>query len=231
MTQPIHDILNQLGAVISIQLEAANDRAVRAEADYARLCQGLRMLGSVGPQPATTPANDLLDVAASAIAAKPDPVGDAAQSRMTIPDQPFLDAFTSTWQGAHAIRKAMSAAGLKVAYGTVYKRMAKLTATFPDMIEAAVEQPAGWRLRVPAYVEPALNMAKPKPSPKKARGSETPLPANDMPHAAITDVRHRVASTTPPQRMFAPAIHRGDCFETMKSMADGSVDLILTDPP
>jgi site-specific DNA-methyltransferase (adenine-specific) len=64
-----------------------------------------------------------------------------------------------------------------------------------------------------------------------ARASKTPPPANDMPPAAITDVRERIAATTPPQQMFAPAIHRGDCFEAMKSMADGSVDLILTDPP
>jgi site-specific DNA-methyltransferase (adenine-specific) len=231
MTQPIHDILNQLGAVISTQLEAANDRAVRAEADYARLCEGLRMLVGVGPLPATTPANDLLDVAASAIAAKPDPVGNAAQSRMTILDQPFLDALTSTWQGAHAIRKAMSAAGLKVAYGTVYKRMAKLTATFPDMIEAAIEKPAGWRLRVPAYVQPALTVAKPKSSPKKVHAAKGPPPANDMPPAAITGVRERVAAELPPQQIFTPVLHRDDCFETMKSMADGSVDLILTDPP
>lgn len=231
MTQPIHDILTQLGAVIATQLDAANDRAARAEADYAHLCEGLRMLVGVGPQPATTPANDVLDAATSAIAAKPDPVDDAAQSRMTIPDQPFLDALTSTWQGAHAIRKAMSAAGLKVAYGTVYKRMAKLTATFPDMIEAAVEQPAGWRLRVPAYVEPALNVANPMSSPKKVRAAKRPPPANDMPPAAITGVRERVAAELPPQQIFMPTLQRGDRFEAMKSMADGSVDLILTDPP
>lgn len=231
MTQPIHDILNQLGAVISIQLDAANDRAVRAEADYARLCEGLRTLVGVGPRPEMTPANDVVDAAICAIAAKPDPVNDAAQSRMIIPDQPFLDALTSTWQGAHAIRKAMAAAGLKVAYGTVYKRMAKLTATFPDLIEATVEQPAGWRLRVPAYVEPAMNAAKPECSSKKVRAAKASPPANDMPPAAITGVRERVAAELPPQQIFTPVLRRDDCFEAMKSMADGSVDLILTDPP
>jgi site-specific DNA-methyltransferase (adenine-specific) len=230
MTQPIHDILNQLGAVISAQLDAANDRAVSAEADYARLFDGLRMLVGVGSQPAMTPANDVVDAAASTAAVKADPVSDSAQGRITIPDQPFLDALTLTWQGAHAIRKAMLASGLKVAYGTVYKRMAKLTSAFPDMIEETVE-PAGWRLRKPAYVEPASNVMKPKRSPVMARASKTPPPANDMPPAAITDVRERIAATTPPQQMFVPSIHRGDCFEAMKSMADGSVDLILTDPP
>jgi len=231
MTQPIHDILNQLGVVISAQLEAANDRAVSAEADYARLCDGLRKLVGVDARPASVPANDLSDAVAPATAiAKADPVGDAAPRRTTIPDQPFFDALTSTWQGAHAIRNAMSASGLKVAYGTIYKRMAKLTAAFPDMIEATAE-PAGWRLRVPTYVEPVSKEAKSKRPPAKARASETPPPANDMPPAAITNVRERVTAEAPPQQMFAPMLHRGDCFEAMKSMADGSVDLILTDPP
>lgn len=232
MSQPIHDILNQLGAAITAQLEAANDRAASAEIEYARLRDGLRALVGEAPEDIPPPANDAADVATALTKAiaKPDPVGDGACSRTTIPDQPFLNALTSTWQGAHAIRKALSASGLNVAYGTVYKRMEKLIAAFPDMIEGAAT-PARWRLRVPAYIEPASNEAKPQHPPVEARASKTAPPANDMPPAAITDVRERVAAATPPQQMFAPALHRGDCFEVMKSMADGSIDLILTDPP
>lgn len=231
MTQPIHDILNQLGVVISAQLEAANDRAVSAEADYARLCDSLRKLVGVDARPASVPANDLSDAVAPATAiAKADPVGDAAPRRTIIPDQPFLDALTSTWQGAHAIRKAMLASGLKVAYGTVYKRLAKLTTAFPDMIEAIAE-PAGWRLRVPAYLESTSDVMKSKRSPAKASAAKAPPRANNMPPAAITNVRDRVAAELPPRQMFAPTLQHGDCFEAMKLMADGSVDLILTDPP
>lgn len=231
MTQPIHDILNQLGAVLTAQLEAANDRAASAEADYARLCEGLRMLVGVEARPTMLPANDVADVPAPvAIVAKADPVGNAAPTRTTIADQQFIDALTSTWQGAHAIRKTMLASGLKVAYGTVYKRMAKLTANFPDMIETTAK-PAGWRLRVPAYVEPVSNETNRKRSPAKARAPKGLPPANDMPPAAITNVRKRVAAEVPPQQIFTPTLQRADCFEAMKSMADGSVDLILTDPP
>ncbi|RYG86436.1 MAG: hypothetical protein EON59_09950 [Alphaproteobacteria bacterium] len=233
MTQPIHDILNQLGNAITAQLEAANDRAATAEVEYARLRDGLRALVSGAPQTEAPVANDVADAStapATAIA-KADPVGDAASSRTTIPDQPFLDALTPTWQSAHAIRKAMvSASGLKVAYGTIYKRMSKLTAAFPDMIEAMAE-PAGWRLRVPTYVEPVFKERKATRPTAKTRAPKAPPPANDMPPAAITKVRERVAAEAPPRQMFAPVLHRGDCFEAMKSIAEGSVDLILTDPP
>lgn len=231
MTQPIHDILNQLGVVIFAQLEAANDRAVSAEADYARLCDGLRKLVGVDARPASVPANDLSDAVALATAiAKADPVGDAAPRRTIIPDQPFLDALTSTWQGAHAIRKVLSESGLKVAYGTIYKRMDKLTVAFPDMIEAAVE-PARWRLREPSYVEPAFNKAKSKRPSAKARVPKGPPPANDMPPAAITDARQRVAGTAPPKQMFAPVLYLADCLDVLKTIPDNSVHLCVTDPP
>lgn len=232
MIQPIQEVLQQLGATIAAQLTAANDRAASAEMEYARLRDGLRALVSDGQRNEPPPSNGGADVsdAPAATVAKASPVGDAAPSRTTIPDQPFLDALAPSWQGAHAIRKAVLASGLKVAYGTVYKRMAGLTATFPDMIEETAN-PARWRLRVPANVEPDSKEAKSKRSPEKAAAHKALPPANDMPPTAITKVRERVAAESPPQQMFAPTILRGDCFKAMKSMADGSVDLILTDPP
>lgn len=232
MTQPIHDILNQLGAAITAQLEAANDRAASAEIEYARLRDGLHALVGVADYSASAPANDIADIPAIEPAAKADPVEDGARNRSQIPDEPFLTALTSDWQGAHAIRKAFLSSGVKVAYGTVYKRMAKLAGAFPDMIEEA-NAPVRWRLRSPSYIEPADGEVKPNPKRvnKKSRPSKPPRPANDMPPAAITDVRERVAMATPPMQVFSPVLHHDNCFEAMKSMADGSVDLILTDPP
>jgi site-specific DNA-methyltransferase (adenine-specific) len=228
MTQPIHDILNQLGAAITAQLDAANDRATSAEIEYVRFRDGLRALvgGATVGDPA--PANDVAEISTSQPVA--DPVNDAERNHSRIADEPFLAAITSNWQGAHAIRKAILASGLKVAYGTVYKRMAKLAVAFPDMIEEA-DAPVRWRLRSPSYSEPAGGEVQPKRVNKKARPPKPVRPANDMPTAAITDVRERVATATPPMQVFSPTLHHGDCFEAMKSIADGSVDLILTDPP
>lgn len=230
MTQPIHEILNQLGAAITAQLEAANDRAASAEVEYARLRDGLRALVGGATQSNLSPANDVAEISISQPVVKADPVNDAACNRTRIPDEPFLAVLTPNWQGAHAARKALLAAGLKVAYGTVYTRLAKLAVAFPDLIEVTAD-PVRWRLRSPSYIEPVDREAKPKRVDENARPSKPLRPANDMPPAAITDVRERVAAAVPPTQMFAPALHRGDCFEAMKTIADGSVDLILTDPP
>lgn len=230
MTQPIHDILNQLGAAITAQLNAANDRAASAEIEYARLRDGLRALVG-GDAPSTpAPANDVAEIPSIEPVAKADSVDDGMRNRSQISDEPFLTALTSDWQGAHAIRKVLLSSGLKVAYGTIYKRMAKLAGAFPDMIEEAVE-PVRWRLRSPGYIEPVADAVKKTGVSAKGRGSKPAAPANDMPPAAITDVRERVAAATPPMQMFAPVLHHANCFEAMKFIADGSVDLILTDPP
>lgn len=230
MTQPIHDILTQLGAAITAQLEIANDRAASAEIEYARLRDGLRALVGGDAHNAPSPANDVADIPSIEPVAKADPVGNGARNRSQISDESFLTALTSDWQGAHAIRKALISAGVKVAYGTVYQRMAKLAGAFPDMIEEAVE-PVRWRLRSPSYIEPVTDAPKRTRKPAKALRSKPVAPVKGMPPAAITDVRERVAAATPPMQMFSPTLHHGDCFEAMKSIADGSVDLILTDPP
>lgn len=230
MTQPIHDILNQLGAAITAQLDAANDRAASAEIEYARLREGLRALVGGDTHSRPVPANDIADITAIEPAPKADPVDDDVRNRSQISDEPFLTALTSDWQGAHAIRKALLSSGLKVAYGTIYKRMAKLAGAFPDMIEEAVD-PLRWRLRSPSYIGPVADALKKTRSPAKGRRPKPAAPANDMPPAAITDVRERVSAATRPMQMFAPVLHHANCFEAMKSIADGSIDLILTDPP
>ncbi|MFN3677856.1 MAG: hypothetical protein ACK4TC_18015 [Sphingomonas pseudosanguinis] len=127
MTQPIDDILNQLGAAITAQLDAANDRAASAEIEYARLRDGLRALVGSDAHSAPAPANDIADIPAIEPAPKADPVDDGVRNRSQISDEPFLTALTSEWKGAHAIRKALLSSGVKIAYGTVYKRMAKLS--------------------------------------------------------------------------------------------------------
>ncbi|MFN3678054.1 MAG: DNA-methyltransferase [Sphingomonas pseudosanguinis] len=106
----------------------------------------------------------------------------------------------------------------------------KLAAELPDMIEEAAD-PVRWRLRSPSYIKPVADTLKKARLSAKGRRSEPAAPANDMPPAAITDVRERVLAETPPMQMFAPVLHHANCFDAMKSIPDGSIDLILTDPP
>lgn len=230
MNQPIHDLLSQLGAAITAQLDAANDRAASAEIEYARLRDGLRALVGGDAHSAPAPANDIADITAIEPAPKADPVDDGVRNRIQISDEPFLTALTSDWLGAHAIRKVLLSSGLKVAYGTVYKRMAKLAGAFPDMIEEAVE-PVRWRLRSPSNIAPVADALKKTRTPVKGRRSKSVAAVKDMPPAAITDVRERVAAATPPVQMFSPVLHRANCFDAMKTIGNGSIDLILTDPP
>lgn len=232
--EPIQIILEQLGATIAAQISAANDRAEAAETEFARWQTALRSL--IGEMPRKEPlaaANDALDVPAPEVA----PV--ATNVRTGIADQVFLDALTAEWQSAHAIRKALIVSDHGVAFGTVYKRMEKLTATFPDRIEATVE-PARWRLRAPNSSEKIgadnlVTLSRPvkssKPGQKQKKSLPLPVPANDMPPSVITDVRARIVGEPAPAETFAPDLRHADCFEVMKSMADGSVDLILADPP
>lgn len=195
----IQNILSQLSETLSSQFEAANNRAEMAEHKYLQLCDGLRALvGEKSRSAPLQPAND----------SGPAELSPATHSG--IPDQAFLDVVHSGWQSAHSIRKRLIASGLKVAFGTVYRRMGKLTSAFPDLLEAEVN-PARWRLRL----------------------SETSVidPLPKMPEATITYVRERLTCVPKPKRFHLPKLVQGNCFEVMAAMPEQSVDLILADPP
>jgi hypothetical protein len=91
-------------------------------------------------------------VEAATVQPKADPVEKNVRGRTTIPNEPFFDALTFEWQSAHTLRNAMIASGVKVAFGTIYRRMKKLAADFPDQIEGEVK-PDRWRLRAPTGAE------------------------------------------------------------------------------
>ncbi|MCC4234856.1 site-specific DNA-methyltransferase [Sphingobium soli] len=228
MTQPIHDILTQLGAAITAQLDAANDRATSAESQYQRLFDGLRALVNQPAANLPEAANDADEISVEVVEyPSTPPRGSTTTTRIAIPDDLFLDALCTEWRSAHAIRAEMASEGRQVAYGTVYKRLAKLEVELPDLIEAA-DAPVRWRLRSPRSKrrpDDAIVLEATTGSTRRARARGA------MPPDAITDVRQRVADAPAPVEKFTPVLHRGDCFEIMKSMSDGSVDLILADPP
>ncbi|MAM38155.1 MAG: hypothetical protein CL949_06540 [Erythrobacter sp.] len=114
MTQPIHDILTQLGAAITAQLDAANDRASSAESQYQRLFDGLRALVN---QPAANLPEAANDVDAIGIEALAQPIAPSHASgtitRTAIRDDLFLDALCTEWRSAHAIRAEMCESACK----------------------------------------------------------------------------------------------------------------------
>lgn len=228
MTQPIQDILTQLGAAITAQLDAANDRATSAESQYQRLFDGLRALVHQPAANLPEAANDADEISIEPVAHPSTPRHDSTTTtRTAIPDDLFLGALCTEWRSAHAIRAEMASKGREVAYGTVYKRLAKLGVELPDLIEAA-DTPVRWRLRSPLSKhrpDDAIVAEATTGSTRRARARGA------MPPEAITDVRQRVVHAPPPAEKFTPILHRGDCFEIMKSMPNGSVDLILADPP
>ena len=252
MNQNIHEILNQLGTVIGAQIAAANDRATVAELQAAHLIDGLSALigqpasnGCQGNKAKGQCSADQPDSEASV----PPPKRARRASHADVPDTAFLNELSTEWIGAGKLHKLLTSRGLKIAEGTVYNRMRKLCADTPDVVDAATK-PERWRLKSsgrnitvkPVAVPKTAKLAKRQRAVSVSRATLNEMVAanenearaispSKMPPAAITNVRERVASQLPPQQMFEPSLLRGDCFEAMKSMADGSVDLILTDPP
>jgi len=246
MNSTFEDLLKALGETVSLQMQEANDRAEAAETRMAQVVNGLNALVGEVSTGTTSPMGSA-PIKAKLYRAS---LGPRHNDTQGMPDSAFLDALSGEWIGAGKLHKLLISRGFEIAEGTVYNRMRKLCAENPDVVETTTK-PERWRLKSSdmniagksAREAKAAKRAKRQPAVRVSRGTlnemvatneneALPLsPANDMPPAAITNVRERVASQLPPQQMFEPSLHRGDCFEAMKSMAHGSVDLILTDPP
>lgn len=215
MEAQIESIFRNLAETISAELTAANKRTAEAEARFTTFAGALReLLGE-----ALEPANDL-GVSTPRVMAGPAPGLSTKTVAARVPDSVFFDALSSEWIGAGKLRDYLLAQGHKVSEGSVYNRMRKLCHERPDEIEAAMK-PERWRLKGRILtVERAPVLDKKRLSRKRASDHlsspprETLLAAND---AGVA--RH------------LPALHRGDCLEIMRTIDDGSVDLILADLP
>ena len=230
MKTDIKSILHQLGETITAELDASNDRAVSAEKNTSRLLNGLIALVEVsrssdakssGSSSSIVPKKDL-----------PTTTKCELHRRSKISDEIFFQTLSMEWQSAEVFKSSLLLVGVKVGLGTVYNRMRKLSDAFPDMIESA-PAPARWRLREPQYDDRDRTLdgqSSRKPLRNLKLGPSHKNPRNMRP-GAITDVRERIADLPPPTQIFKPTLYHGNCFEVMKRLKDGSIDLILVDPP
>lgn len=151
MNTAIQKILNELSEAISVELAAANERATKAELEKVQLCDDLRVILQGSPKSLglntkraaavrPTPANDL---------GTPNNIR-ATETKKRAPslsDQTFLDALNYEWTTASKLWRGLNLCGIPVGEGTVYNRMRKLAADFPDEVEAT-NMPERWRRKV-----------------------------------------------------------------------------------
>jgi DNA modification methylase len=201
---------------LALYLSAAEERAKVAEANYARLITGLS--GLIENLPAfvndnTPPSKGPKLVAKSGHASL---VQSASSS-----DSDLMNSLTNEWITAGKLHKLLTARGIKIAEGTVYNRMRKLSAERPDEVEAAAK-PERWRLKFPKVGSGKEPIATPKVSKKRGQSATMPRLRAD---------REIAVAANENTALHPPVLHHGDCLEIMKSIPDGSVDLILADLP
>lgn len=216
MVENIHNILNQLGAAIEAQIGAANDHANAMKAQNERLINGLAAL--IGQPISNDNERDGENADRSETAIAPS----TSKKRQTIADEAFLNALGNDWQTAAHVRKLLSERDIKVAEGTIYNRMRKLVAAYPDMIEAAAK-PEMWRLKS-GLRSPEVAPRRSKPAAhKKMTSKKTPRTS-----ASAVSVQCANDNASP---LYKPSLHHGDCLKIMRNIPDGSVDLVLADLP
>jgi len=208
--QTIENILKALSDTVLTTINAANDRASQAEAQYYELTQRLNAIIPAADQPKTVkPAN--------LIKAKPTPLPAIEPDRLpavikSIGDSALISLLTTDWQTAGQLHKRALASGESLSLGSVYNRMRRLAEERPE-IESA-EMPARWRLR-----------AQTVPSRRGRR-----LKTGGAIITASSSRKGKPVSASLNDNEQATIIH-GDCLDVMRQMATGSIDLIVTSPP
>lgn len=209
MNTAIHNMLNELGEAITAQLAAADRRAEAAEAVHENFLKGVLSL-----------ARDMPTLTHAANENGSEPKTNSV-TRAIEPENALLDALTNEWITAGKLHKLLTARGIKIAEGTVYNRMRKLSAERPDEIEAA-QHPERWRFKFPKVGSGKEPIATPKVAKKRGQSAIMPRLRAD-PEIAVAANENTA--------LHPPVLHHGDCLEIMKSIPDGSVDLILADLP
>lgn len=172
MNTTIQKILNELSEAISAELAAANDREASRDQEISRLRDWIAVLleGATealeGGRKRQSPANDC-DARAITRA--------SAEKKRTppLPDQTFFDALNHEWTTASKVRKGLNLCGIPVGEGTVYNRMRKLVADFPDEVEAT-DKPERWRRKLDTYFPGGANDFDAKVAGKRKRPSSKP---------------------------------------------------------
>lgn len=236
MIKKMQNDVSNLCHLLTAELSAANDRATTAEAESARLREGVRSL--LQEFPSTKGRASAKDTARRAIPAN-DPglpiskLTSAPPKRSPpVADQVFLNTLTHDWISAGALWKLLNARGVVVGEGTVYNRMRKLAANHPDDVDAT-DKPERWRLKV-AMQGPISEKTEPSIITRQAKRSSTKprLRTSSSGNVAADDTDAIILRPCVPiSDSHGCKIYQGDCLEVMKTMPSGSVDLVVTSPP
>ncbi|MCC5610778.1 site-specific DNA-methyltransferase, partial [Nostoc sp. CHAB 5834] len=220
MSTQIETALKSLGDIFLEEIKSANERSeaavARAETTEAQLKSVATILrGMVAALP--TPANDTsAPLAENALPTKVAKTRSARNGACT--DANLLDALSTEWTGAGKLHKLLTSRGFHISEGSVYNRLRKLCATYPDKVEAA-DKPERWRLKfapvgIPREPEHDVMSKVARKSGKRKSVSTSPTASNDNVGVVHT-----------------PVLYHGDCLQIMQTIPDGSVDLILADLP
>lgn len=224
MESNIESLLHKLGEAICAENALAERRIANVEASHQALAaRHERMIEKFRAFVAELekPANDLgSDDLASKNGIEPSEKN--LNSRQKIADTDLIDALTSDWISAGTLRKLLISRGVKLAEGTVYNRMRKLVAERPNEIETTT-RPERWRLRT----APEGGLPKMRAGKRRVKKEAVVLSAKP----ALSLVESACPDATPSVGSLRPHLRHGDCLELMKSIPEGSVDLILADLP
>lgn len=232
--EKIQDQMQSLTKAIVTQLssaqqsaDAANDRADAAENALSAMRDSIvEALSSLIPTNDNGLPTAVTETDASQ--SKPTRRSESVIKPMKLPtsrrsktsDDDFIAALNFNWQTAREIRETILAKGAKVSEGTVYNRLRKLRESHADTIDSATS-PERYRIRS------LQTETKGNPKPKTiALSGQTQQPSGEQALAT-----RNVSLIDPEVRRYAPILHHGDSFEIMKTIRDGSVDLILADLP
>lgn len=136
MNSSIEIAIKTLGEAMRAEVRAANARAAQAEKRLNAISAGLRAMVSKLP----TPANDRDGPANTRTSA-------SKKRPLSVPDHVFLEALTHDWNTAGNLWRLLNKRGITIGEGTVYNRMRKLAADFPNEVEAT-NMPERWRRKV-----------------------------------------------------------------------------------
>ena len=240
MEESINNILGHLGQVIEAQNTSANERVSASEASFTGLLTGLSAL----IEQFASNDNERKNVSAKRQRQEAEAVdrleGNAFRAaQASISDATLIGTLTHEWTAAGNLWRLLNKRGIVIGEGTVYNRMRKLAAHYPDKVEAT-DKPERWRLKAIARTGVGEKDAT---TSKIVRQRKRPVakPCLPLVSSVSAAANENSAETLIPTKTVEPwvpisdfpncKIYQGDCLEVMRTMPSGSVDLVVTSPP
>lgn len=218
MENSVENVLGPLATYLS----AAEDRAKVAEANYARLITGLT--GLIENLPSFGNDNE-----AETKSSKQMPQSGDVALIPSVPcsDSDLMNSLTIEWITAGKLHKLLNSRGIKIAEGTVYNRMRKLSAERPDEIESA-QHPERWRLKPEFAPQKQTSARRSKPV---ARSRSKPGGALSTQHSDARAESESAFKLDVPIGANDNAVIEGENLHALAALSGLKFDLIYIDPP